>query len=285
MKKRCALVCGISWLWFTTTICLFFTIPTEYFKKKSPYGGCQQWNPSFSNPGTLYGNISNVLSNPCIVSFDQHSHTKYGGGGMSPEIAILWHLYHGYNAFAVTDHSYTGNGYREVSRVASEKYGGRVIVVPGIEWTTDRFHINFLFPPATTSPSLLEHITKTLPKGDIANKTFVRELIQRYRKTGAVATFNHPRYTKSFPHGWSMEDAIAVGVDAMEVNDYRGWDKDARKFCAEHHVTTLTGSDVHQVWTYRSIYTIFGLASFSGDRLVDAIRNGKTVTAKVHGVY
>ncbi|MCK5159608.1 MAG: hypothetical protein KAR08_10650, partial [Candidatus Heimdallarchaeota archaeon] len=39
------------------------------------------------------------------IVFDQHSHTKYSDGVLTVEQNILWHLAHGFNAMALTDHN------------------------------------------------------------------------------------------------------------------------------------------------------------------------------------
>jgi len=76
------------------------------------------------------------------IIFDQHSHTHYSDGILTVEQNVKWHIAHGFNAMVLTDHNNLKNS-DELQNIAL-KYQSEFILIQGMEWTTDRLHMNFL---------------------------------------------------------------------------------------------------------------------------------------------
>ncbi len=63
------------------------------------------------------------------ILVDLHSHTTYSHEGIAtPEENIRWHLAHGFDAWAITDHPRTLEGARRAKKIAREKYPQAVII-------------------------------------------------------------------------------------------------------------------------------------------------------------
>ena len=76
------------------------------------------------------------------ILFDSHSHTKYSDGVLTVEQNIRWHISMGFKAIAITDHNNLKNS-EDLESLAAV-YADQIIVIQGMEWTTNRIHMNFI---------------------------------------------------------------------------------------------------------------------------------------------
>ncbi|KAG0095974.1 hypothetical protein BGZ93_005156 [Podila epicladia] len=136
------------------------------------------WPPiqprSYLSPmNSSFGNVYDVL-------LDGHSHTTYSDGRMSPETLIKWHIANGYNAVIVTDHN-TIRGGLAAQKIAKEKYADQITVIPGMELTCCRLHMNLI--------GINETIDIAITKWPTDDQ--LRATIKRTHDLGGLAIVNH----------------------------------------------------------------------------------------------
>jgi hypothetical protein len=114
------------------------------------------------------------------VLLDQHSHTTYSDGKLTPAQNIQWHIANGYNACIITDH-HTITGALEAREYARANYPDSIKVIIGQEWSNDRVHMNFL------------GITSAI--GEIDNPTDgqIQDVIIQVHNQGGIVVVNHYR--------------------------------------------------------------------------------------------
>ena len=64
----------------------------------------------------------------------------------------------GFNAIALTDHN-TFEGINEIRQIARTEFNDTIKVLIGIEWTTDKCHLNFILPPDTLEEDYNQLVT------------------------------------------------------------------------------------------------------------------------------
>ncbi|KAJ1878813.1 hypothetical protein LPJ71_010893, partial [Coemansia sp. S17] len=77
------------------------------------------------------------------VLLDGHAHTTLSDGRLTPEQLVEYSIAQGFNAIIVTDHNTVAGGLR-AETYAKSKYPGRFIVIPGMEYSNCRIHMNFI---------------------------------------------------------------------------------------------------------------------------------------------
>ena len=182
-------------------------------------------------------NYSEAMGN---IRLDQHSHTRYSDGILTVEQSVKWHISMGYNTFVITDH----NNIKSLDDInsLSEKYKDEILIIPGMEWSTSRIHLNFL--------GIEEW---TLPIPSYPNNTEIELAIDEVHAQGGVVTANH--LTWSFGHGESdptRSELLALGVDYIEIiNDDNDpgdeFDYISYQFCLDNNdsIGMITGTDMH----------------------------------------
>ncbi len=148
---------------------------------------------------------------------DTHSHTIESDGWLTAEQNILWHIANGFHAMVVTDHNTTAAN--APSLALQEKYPG-ILIIPGIEWTSARVHLNFL------------GISEWSDKIPVYNPSDdqVREAIAKAKAMGAVVQCDHFSWTVDQPphrrgdlvHP-TREQLVEWGVDGFEINNEMRW--------------------------------------------------------------
>ncbi len=182
---------------------------------------------------TPYVPETNVTYN---ILFDQHSHSKYSEGALTVRQNIEWHISMGFTAFALTDH-YNVRNSADVQELA-EEYKDEIIIIQGMEWTTNRIHMNFI----------------GLTHWDLKNPTYptddeIQIAIDEAHSQGAVVVVNH--------FDGSMEDAediiptrdqlLSWGADYFEIYSGADLEEDSYEFCLENNdsIGMITGTDMH----------------------------------------
>ena len=177
------------------------------------------------------------------VVFDQHSHTEFSDGALTIKQNVEWHLALGYNALAITDHNNMRH-LEKVDRVRNEYAEKGIIILSGIEWTTNRIHLNFLGISNWDSK--------------ISYKTSDEQIIEAINKAqdlGAIVVCNHIPWSlyeyhmKTHP---SRDTLLEWGIDFIEIiNDdskpENVYDHESYDFCIEHknEVGMISGTDMH----------------------------------------
>lgn len=201
-----------------------------------------------------------------MVLLDSHSHTE----SMSVESLIEWHIAYGYTAFALTDHNQIGGvRLQEARELIKTQYNNSIVVIPGVEWTTCRFHMNFLGidkEPASWANSSDRFMD------DVA----VKQIIKEVHEMGGVVSFNHRKWSEGAGmEVWPVKQLHEFGVDFVEVVNPEGLDLqallDTRRY-PQWNVGSLAGTDVHLASDVVNGWTVVNASEFSEKGVMDALR-------------
>ncbi|MHA1222085.1 MAG: hypothetical protein ACTSP3_02255 [Candidatus Heimdallarchaeaceae archaeon] len=171
------------------------------------------------------------------VLFDQHSHTINGTEGkLTLKQSAEWHIALGFTAFAVTDHNKVPDP--NEFQLISNEYKDKIIIVPGMEWTTSRIHLNFL--------GITEWNLK-IPR--FPTDLQIKEAIQEVHRLNGTVTANHLLFTelKNGDKMPSREQLLSWGVDFIEVINGRDYDYESVLFVEKNvpKIGMLSGTDMH----------------------------------------
>ncbi|EAL63011.1 hypothetical protein DDB_G0288779 [Dictyostelium discoideum AX4] len=180
------------------------------------------------------------------VLLDTHSHTYYSDGSLSPEENIKWHILNGYNVMFMTDHNQVYGGLVGM-KIAQEKYSDKILVIPGIEWTNCRCHLNLI------------GITENVPLIKYPTDEEIKNLIDLVHSKGGLVILNHYPWSS-----WSGLDQPSIqqwydwGIDFLEVANQYTFDYQGMIFCKNHNLRYVSGSDFHY---YQRAYawTVFNI--------------------------
>ncbi|MHA1408295.1 MAG: PHP domain-containing protein [Candidatus Heimdallarchaeaceae archaeon] len=169
------------------------------------------------------------------ILFDQHSHTKYSDGVLTVEQNIRWHIAMGYKGIAITDHNTLRNS-KEIEELA-EVFSSQILVLQGMEWTTNRIHMNFI---GITEWNLKIPTNPT-------NDEIQNAIIEVHNQDGIV-TANHYLWTsKTAENVPTREQLLSWGVDFIEIVNHEDFDQDSLDFCLVHNDTlgVITGNNLY----------------------------------------
>ena len=199
------------------------------------------------------------------VLFDSHSHTKYSDGVLTVEQNIRWHISMGFNAIAITDHNNLKNS-ADLAELA-EAYKDQIIVIQGMEWTTNRIHMNFI--------GISEWELK-IP-GEPTDLE-IQQAIDEVHNQGGVVSVNHyvgtARKGDNVP---SMEQLIEWDVDYFEVVNEDEYYEEIYSFWANNtdDFSLITGTDMHKpddVFGWNAM----NVSSFTETAVMNQLRNHNT---------
>ena len=200
------------------------------------------------------------------VLLDQHVHTIYKGGNLTLRQNIRWHLANGFNAIILTEHNCI-QPWSDIEPVIQE-FAGQVVILQGMEWTTERIHLNFLGIKEWTEP-VPEHPTDE----------DIRQAIRAAHELGGLVVVNHPheQAIKSPDHP-SFSDLASWGVDYIEIASQGFHDIDAARLCGKEGAGTfgaIAGTDVHFPISVNS-WTALTTQSFSAEAIMEELRAKRT---------
>ena len=212
------------------------------------------------------------------VVFDQHSHTIFSDGALTIKQNVEWHIAMGYNALVITDHN-NMHHLEKIDNLIAEYTEKNIIILSGIEWTTNRIHLNFLGVPNWETK-----ISYRVKDDDIINA------INSAHDQGGVVICNHIPWSlyefnmKTHP---SRETLLDWGVDYIEiVNDdcklENVFDKDSYDFCMKHKgkIGMITGTDMHTPEGLASGgvhgWTCMNVKQFTEETLMEELRRKNT---------
>ncbi len=175
--------------------------------------------------------------------FDFHVHTTYSDGWLTPEERIDWYIEQGISGAAFADHI-TIHGSKAAQKYVEDN-DLDFVVFTAQEYTdhVNDIHINFF--------GIEETILPLEGKGSIGVKVLGEEDAIKYVKNhGGYVIVNHYNYAEN-PNGgngvpYTLEELEEWGVDGFEiVNDGGLQDERIRKYCLNHSLICLGGSDIH----------------------------------------
>ncbi|MBU4561577.1 PHP domain-containing protein [bacterium] len=215
------------------------------------------------------------------ILVDLHSHTTYSHEGIAtPEENIRWHLAHGFDVWAITDHPRTLEGARRAKEIAKEKYPQAVIITgQEVKCYTGKQGENFLLL------GIDEVVDERKYGREIAKVTHL--VHEKYK--GAVIV----------PHWWrkkfhTLEKLANSGVDGFEIYTARvlGPEESIREaiknVCQKNNLIMIGSSNWHGWGSASHIWTSVHIENWSNlnnkereEAIVTALRNRKTNLFKV----
>ncbi|KAI7883049.1 PHP domain-like protein, partial [Lichtheimia hyalospora FSU 10163] len=209
------------------------------------------------------------------VLLDGHSHSTYSDGKMNVDQLLDWHLANGYNAVIVTDHNTIKGGLAaEELALNDERYKDRIVVIPGIEYTCCRIHMNLI------------NINESVPIGPPEpSDEQLQQVIRRVHELGGLVIVNHIPWSNTtqgyyeearLPNHPSVEDLISWGVDGFEVVHDSTFDYSTYQATVAHNLIQMVGTDVHHPSMGASTWLTVQAANFTRQGVMDAIQTRKT---------
>lgn len=171
------------------------------------------------------------------LKIDLHVHTNASGDGISPiEDVLRYAKKRGLDGIAITDHDVF------MDPVIAERLSGEVLVIPGIELTTEMGHLIFLCDE--NGPMIIPHPLDPMSHGigskNVKNLANSRPLLE-VRNGSTIPIFNR------------MAEKLAI----------------------ELNLNMVGGSDAHVDFMVGSAYTVVDAEEKSLDDVVEAIRMGR----------
>jgi len=174
------------------------------------------------------------------IILDQHTHSLYSDGVLTLKQSIEWHISMGFNAAVMTDHN-TVENLDEIEDL-QEEYEGEFLIIPGIEWTTGRIHMNMLG---------ISEWDDEIP-GMPTDKE-IEDAIEYAHDQDAVATCNHIPWSLNQANmdthpsrddlkDWDIDFIEIVNDDSLTENVY---DEKSIDFCEDNGIGQITGTDMH----------------------------------------
>ena len=211
------------------------------------------------------------------VVFDHHSHTNYSDGALTIKQNVEWHIAMGFNAIAITDH----NNMRHLEEIDNvrEEYGKKgFLILSGIEWTTNKIHLNLLglteweekIPYRTTEESIIETINKAHDLGAIVVCDHIPWSINEFNMK------DHPSRRSLLD--WGIDYIEIINDDSKPENVY---DHESYDFCVKHDndIGMITGTDMHRPDDLAGGgvrgWTLMNIKEFTKEALMVELRKNK----------
>ncbi|RIA89735.1 polymerase/histidinol phosphatase-like protein [Glomus cerebriforme] len=207
------------------------------------------------------------------VLLDGHSHTNVGGGRMQPEQLLQWAIANGYNAIIVSDHNDIVGGL-EAQRIAREKYNDSIIVIPAMEYSSCRLHMQFIGINETVDFS-----------PDFPSDERLKEIIDHVHNLGGLVSVNHIPWSNRTEWGYqvgtlpdhpSREKLRDMGVDGFEVVNEDIFDWQTYLFAQQNNMLMLTGSDVHLPSRGAYAWTVLNVPNITYEGIMTELRAKRT---------
>ncbi len=209
------------------------------------------------HPPELNGSQWNIL-------LDQHSHTNYQGGVLTPEQNVQWHIAGGYNACIITDHNSIDNAVA-ARNIARSKYNDTIKVIVGEEWTSDRIHLNMM------------NLSSTVPvPSDNPTDGEIQAAITAAHTQGGIVVVNHiPWIMERSPTFPTKDQLLAWGVDYLEVLNGGDFDLQSYEYCKNHSLGVISGTDMHNPGTVYG-WTTLNVTKFTEEAILGELLARRT---------
>ncbi|NVM46327.1 MAG: CehA/McbA family metallohydrolase [Candidatus Lokiarchaeota archaeon] len=210
--------------------------------------------------------------------YDHHSHTNYSDGKLTIKQNVEWHIAMGYNALTISDHNNMRH-LEKINKIKEDYIKKGILITSGIEWTTNRLHLNFL------GVSKWNTRVPYRPKDEK-----IIETINKVHDQGGIVVCNHipwSLYEAKYKNHPTRETLLEWGVDYIEiVNDdslpENVFDQESYDFCTKHNreIGMLTGTDMHSPVKLLSGgvhgWTLLKLKEFTEEALLEELKKKQT---------
>lgn len=198
---------------------------------------------------------------PIELRAELHCHSIHSDGFGTIEECVKTAKKKGLDIIAITDHDTAEN-----TLIFWKKQPEGILVIPGVEISTDKGHVLGLFVKQNIQPGPLEIVIDELKKQDaigILAHPFHKPLANRFRK-------KKEKY-------W--EDSDIFKVDCIEI--YNGHNrstanKSAVDWAKNYSITATSGSDAHFLFEIGNAVTIVYVEENTLDGIKKALRDGQT---------
>lgn len=208
------------------------------------------------------------------ILFDEHSHTNVEGGSLTPRQNLLWHISMGFNAMVLTDHN-TFEAVEEIRQIARTEFNDSIKVLIGLEWTTERCHLNVIVPPNTTEEdytSLLKHKAYTFSPTDEE----IQELVSETHALGGIIVVNHYSWSVGYSRDLPTADQFRNwGVDYFEIINGGYFDNQTYNYCLDNAIGMIAGTDMHYPEPVYA-WTTLNVSEFTEQAIFDELKAKRT---------
>jgi histidinol phosphatase-like PHP family hydrolase len=212
------------------------------------------------------------------VVFDHHSHTKFSDGVLTIKQNVEWHIAMGFNAIAITDHN-NMHHLKEIDKVREEYAKKGVLILSGIEWTTNKIHLNLLglsnwddkISYRTTNNKIIETVNKAHDQGAIAVCDHIPWSINEFKMK------EHPSRENLLDWGFDYIEIINDDSKPENVYDHESYD-----FCTKHKnkIGMISGTDMHKPDGLAGGgvhgWTLMNIKEFTEEALMEELRKKNT---------
>jgi hypothetical protein len=192
------------------------------------------------------------------VLLDQHSHTIWSDGVLTPEQNIIWHIKHGFNAAVITDH-HAIQGALEAQRIAREKYNDTFKVIIGQEWSNNRIHMNFIGINQLIFPAMTSTDTDIKSAIDAAHAQDAIVVVNHIPWSLRVG-MDHPNRTK----------LVEWDVDYIEMVNENDYDNASVPYILNNTFGDITGTDMHSPSTVHG-WTALWVSQFTEEAIFNQL--------------
>jgi hypothetical protein len=238
--------------------------PQPYLYNDNSWDAITPYSPLGANASQYNGILS------------QHSHTSYSDGKMTVRQNVEWHISMGYNIVFITDHNHL-KAKADIEAIKAEYLEKGVIIVLGMEWTTNRFHMNILGiqewnrPMITINPSN-EEIQAVIQEAHRLNATVT---VNHYLWSGEQMKYDQPTRAQFFE--WGV-DYFEVVNDEISYDIH--YDAESVTFCNTNKIGQITGTDMHipDGLSSKAVHgwTLLNITEFTEQGVMNALRDHNT---------
>lgn len=179
------------------------------------------------------------------IYLETHSHTNHSDGSLTPSQLVDWAQAYGLTAICVTDHNNIEGGWaaRNYSETLRSKGRPAPLVIPGVEFTCCRIHMNFLGIEETIKP------TENWPSDEE-----LKSVIKKVHALGGVVIVNHLPWSESTEWGRKVptlmhhptpDQLLSWGVDSFECVSDGVMDLQAVRYAERNNLVCVTATDIH----------------------------------------
>ncbi|ODQ65209.1 hypothetical protein NADFUDRAFT_9568, partial [Nadsonia fulvescens var. elongata DSM 6958] len=196
---------------------------------------------------------------------ESHTHTTHSDGSLTPPQLVDWAISYGFDILFVTDHNEISGGLAATAYVDEFGLNEEILVIPGVEFTCCRIHMNLVGINQTISP------TESFPSDEE-----LISVILRTHELGGIVIVNHLPWSNGPEHDLydhdhhicaiqrlqnhpTREQLYEWGVDAVESVSEGIIDLDTVIWNAKMGLPLLTSTDLHDSWVTPKAYTILKL--------------------------